>query len=247
MTSTRESPICSVRFRWRMSVKDLERLCWAQIALMLILADRNGPQAVVTLIVDLRLNAIKYGDPQTVAALHLFVGEMEAKYGHLSTARKHAEVGQRILQMSENIWLEAVASNLLLATSILRADVRSGLDHGLHALRLAEESGAASTLRASLGNLGNLFHISGDFERAVNYFDRALVALPSCGEKSNATLDSLARVTYGSGSISRISSIIGFNRMPHSRARRTARCTRIVQRNLQGHTCLFGRDELPRR
>ena len=59
---------------------DMERLSWAQIALVLIFADRNGPQASLPLITELRLNTIKLGDPQTVAALHLFVGEMEAKY-----------------------------------------------------------------------------------------------------------------------------------------------------------------------
>jgi tetratricopeptide (TPR) repeat protein len=173
---------------------DLERLCWAQIALVLILADRSGPQAVVPLISDLRLNTIKYGDPHTVAALHLFVGEMEGKCGHLNSALRHAGVAQRILATSENRWLEAVAENLLLAVSILRADARSGLSHGLRALELAEESGCASTLRACLGNLGNLFHVLGDFERAADYFNRALTALPSEGEKSNAALDSMARI-----------------------------------------------------
>jgi DNA-binding NtrC family response regulator/tetratricopeptide (TPR) repeat protein len=173
---------------------DLERVCWAEIALVLILADRNGPQAALPLMSDLRLNITKYGDPHAVAALHLFVGEMEGKYGHLHSALRHAGVAQRILATSENKWLDAVAANLLLAISILRADVRSGLSHGLRALELAEESGTASTLRACLGNLGNLFHVLGDFERAADYFKRALTALPSEGEKSNATLDSMARI-----------------------------------------------------
>ena len=65
---------------------NLERLCWAQIAMVLILADRSGPQAALPLIAELRLNTTKYGDPHTLAALHLFVGEMEAKYGHLHSA-----------------------------------------------------------------------------------------------------------------------------------------------------------------
>ena len=43
---------------------DLERLSWAQIALLLILADRNGPQASLPLMAELRLNTIKYGDPR---------------------------------------------------------------------------------------------------------------------------------------------------------------------------------------
>ena len=61
------------------------------------------------------------------------------------------------------------SENLLLAISILRADVRLGLSHGLRSLELAEESGAASTLRACLGNLGNLYYVLGDFEQALNY------------------------------------------------------------------------------
>ena len=181
--------------------KDLERLCWAQITLLLILADRNGPQAVVPLLTELRLSTIKHGDPQTIAALHLFVGEMEAKCGNLRGAQRHAGVAQRILATSENIWLEAVAENLLLAISILRSDVRSGLSHGLRALELADESGIASTRRACLGNLGNLYHVLGDFELAIDYFGKALTALPSEGEKTNATLDSLARIRLDQGQL----------------------------------------------
>src|SRR5947207_294212 len=41
---------------------NLERLCWAQIGLVLILADRSGPQAALPLIADLRLNTTRYGD-----------------------------------------------------------------------------------------------------------------------------------------------------------------------------------------
>src|SRR5437899_1273793 len=83
-----------------------------------------------------RFNTIKCGDPHTVAALHLFAGEMEAKYGHLHSAQRHANVAQRILATSENVWLDAVAENLLLAISILRADVRSGLSYGFRSLEL---------------------------------------------------------------------------------------------------------------
>ena len=133
--------------------KDLERLCWAQITLLLILADRKAASRCAS-IDGVRLSTIKHGDPQTVAALHLFVGEMEAECGNLRGAQRHAGVAQRILATSENIWLEAVAENLLLAVSILRSNVRSGLSHGLRALELADESGIASTRRACLGNLG---------------------------------------------------------------------------------------------
>lgn len=222
---------------------DLERLCWAQIALVLILADRNGPHAALPLIADLRLNTTKCGDPHIVAALHLFIGEMEAKYGHLDSALRHAGVAQRILLTSENTWLDAVAENLLLAISILRADVRSGLSHGLHALELAEESGTASTLRACLGNLGNLFHVLGDFDRAADYFNRALTVLPSKGEKNNATLDSMARIRMDqdqldecAGLLERIGTSIRTDEDRALYAHRSAELTRTQLLIRQGRT-----------
>jgi DNA-binding NtrC family response regulator len=45
-----------------------------------------------------------------------------------------------------------------------------------------------------LGNLGNLFTVRGDFDRAVEYFHRSLAVLPSRSENNNASLDSLARI-----------------------------------------------------
>jgi len=47
--------------------------------------------------------------------------------------------------------------------------------------------------------LGNLFYAIGDFDSAVAYFERALTALPSAGEKSSASLDTLARVRLTQG------------------------------------------------
>ena len=222
---------------------DLGRQCWAQIALLLILADRNGPQAVLPLLTTLRLSVLKHGDPDAVAALHVFVGEMEAKCGNLRGAERHAGVAQRILLTSENIWLEAVAENIRLAVSILRSDVRSGLSHGLRALELADESGIASTRRACLGNLGNLFHVLGDFEVAVDYFERALTALPSEGEKTNATLDSLARIRLDQGQLDeceafleRIGTSIRTDSDRALYAHRSAQLTRTQLLARQGHT-----------
>jgi DNA-binding NtrC family response regulator len=44
-----------------------------------------------------------------------------------------------------------------------------------------------------------LFYAIGDFEKAVQFFERALAALPSTGEKTNASLDTLARVRLSQG------------------------------------------------
>ena len=137
--------------------RDLKRQCRAQLALMLIVSDRCGPEASSPLIAEIRSNATALGDAGTTAALHVFVGETEAKRGSLRSAHRHASIALDLLNQASNPWLESIAHNLLLAVALLRSDLSTGLHHGLHALRLAEQSGNAAMCRASLGNLGNLY------------------------------------------------------------------------------------------
>src|SRR5262249_32254427 len=68
---------------------DLERLCWSQLRLALIVSDRSGPEAAAPLITELRSNATKLGDRRVVAAVHIFIGEMEAKRGLHKGAQRH--------------------------------------------------------------------------------------------------------------------------------------------------------------
>src|SRR5262249_27774394 len=46
----------------------------------------------------------------------------------------------------------------------------------------------------ALGNTGNLYCALGEFDRAVTYFERALAAMPSEGENTNAALESVAKL-----------------------------------------------------
>jgi hypothetical protein len=46
-----------------------------------VVSERSGPDAVTALLAEVRQLATKLGDPHITAALHLFVGEMEAKRG----------------------------------------------------------------------------------------------------------------------------------------------------------------------
>ena len=52
--------------------EDLERTCWCQIQLSLILSDRSGPDAVSPMLAELRSNATRLGEPHLVAALSPF-------------------------------------------------------------------------------------------------------------------------------------------------------------------------------
>src|SRR5437870_12250751 len=66
--------------------------------------------------------------------------------------------------------------------------------HGRRALEIAEVSGAASSLRACLGNLGTLYTARAEFDRAVEYLQRSLAVIPSRNNNNNANLDTLARI-----------------------------------------------------
>jgi DNA-binding NtrC family response regulator/tetratricopeptide (TPR) repeat protein len=174
--------------------KDLQQTCWSQLRLMLSLADRSGPHSAVPILAGIRANAVKLGDPHVSAALHIFVGEMEAKRGLVHTAQRHAALGQQLLGDAPNLWLETRAEITHVAVAIMRSDLDDGIRHGERARRLAEQCGAATLRRACLGNLGNLYYLTGRFKEAVEHLEAAHAVLPGAGEMSSGTLESLARV-----------------------------------------------------
>ena len=76
---------------------DLQRLCWAQLRLMVVLADRTGASGAAPILDAVRSNTTRLGDPTVTAALHIFIGELEAKRGFIHSAKRHTSLGQRLL------------------------------------------------------------------------------------------------------------------------------------------------------
>ena len=178
----------------------LSELCRAQLSLMLLVCDSNGPDAASPLLAEIRANVIKLGDARTTAALHVFVGEAEAKRGLLRSARRHAALALELLRAAPNLWLESIAENLIMGIALEEANLDAGLKRGLHALDLADEAGNAAMRRSCLGNLGNLYYARGEFDRALDYFERSYKALPS-GAQAVSCLTNLARVRLSQGRI----------------------------------------------
>ena len=221
---------------------DLEHRYAAQARILAVVSERSGPGAATALLAEVRQLATKLGDPQDTAALHLFVGEMEAKRGLLRNAGKHTGIARRILKTSPNFHLEALTENLELALAVLRSQFDAGRVCGLRAVELAERSGVKSIYRASVANLGNLFYAVGEFDRAIQFFERALAALPSVGAKTNASLDTLARVRLSQGRLDecaalldRIDSSLRTERDRSLYAHRHAELTRAQLLADQGH------------
>ena len=173
---------------------DYERACWAQLRLLVLLSEHSGPDAVVPLLAELRTNATRTGNPVIVAALHVFVAQVEAKRSLISSARRHLRIALGILQRSPNAWLEAMAKQIETAIAIMRAEFQLALKHASAGVELAERSGAAHVCATSHGNLSNVLFLTGDYNNAVRHQERAFQGFPPRSDSRIATLDSLVRI-----------------------------------------------------
>ena len=179
--------------------KDLDLMFQAVLRTWIAVTSLTGPGTGLSLLSELRTISTRLGNPVTTAALHVYVGETEAKRGLLRSAERHLRIADSLLLKASNSWLEAAAANVSIGIAVIRSDPTMLAGRGQRALALAEESGVASTRRAVLGNIGNLLYLVGEFDQAVGYLEQALAALPTVGENSNANLDSLAKIRLAQG------------------------------------------------
>jgi DNA-binding NtrC family response regulator/tetratricopeptide (TPR) repeat protein len=182
-------------------IGDLRRKCWANFWLLLLIADRAGPNAAAPIVIELRNDAIRLGDSQILAALHLYAGQLDAKRGLLGTAATHLKRCEQILYREPNLWLDAQLQYTNANLSILKSDHRSALEYARKAVTLAEESGGAACLRTCLGTLGVALYLHGEFDDAIQSFSRALTILPSRGDSRRSMIDALARVRLAQGDL----------------------------------------------
>jgi transcriptional regulator with PAS, ATPase and Fis domain/tetratricopeptide (TPR) repeat protein len=180
-------------------IQDFERKCWFQLRLLVTVADLAGPDKPAPVLAELRSTATKLGLRHISAGLHIMVGEMEAKRGLLASAEWHNNLGFDLLGESENLWLRIVGENTRVALAIMHSDLPAGFSHARQSLALAEESGAASMLRAAYGNYGNLMMAAGEFDGAAEQFEKAIAAMPSPGDNYYGGLDGLARARLHQG------------------------------------------------
>jgi tetratricopeptide (TPR) repeat protein len=173
---------------------DYERACWAQLWLLIVVSDHAGPDATVSLLADLRANTTRAADPVIVAALHLFVAQMEAKRSLLSSARRHVRIAIEMLRTTPNAWLEALAEHIEVAIATMRADFTEALERSPRAIELASRSGARYLLATAQGNYGNLLYLTGDYDNALQHQGHALKAFPPHSDNYIASLDNQIRI-----------------------------------------------------
>jgi transcriptional regulator with PAS, ATPase and Fis domain/tetratricopeptide (TPR) repeat protein len=189
-------------------IGDLRKKCWANLWLFVLIADRSGPNAAAPIVTELRKDAIRLGDAQVLAGLHLYAGQLDAKRGLLRTAAAHLKRCQDILYREPNVWLDAQLQYTTANLAILKSDHKSALEHARRAVMLAEESGGAACLRTCLGTLGIVFYLLGEFNDGIRSFSRALTILPSDGDSRRSMIDALARIRLAQGDLSQCGQLL---------------------------------------
>src|SRR5262249_40633588 len=120
---------------------DLDRSAWPQTRLLTIISDASGPEAVSPLVAELRSTAIRSGNPRVLAALHVFLAQIEARRGLSGNARRHLTAADALLSKAPNAWLQSMIEQLRSTLFIITADYRVALKHAEKSVELASQSG----------------------------------------------------------------------------------------------------------
>jgi DNA-binding NtrC family response regulator/tetratricopeptide (TPR) repeat protein len=179
---------------------DLERVCLGQLNLVALVADRSGPETVSALLSAARSNVIKLGNPSISAALHLVSGDLDGKRSLLATASRHNELARKLLQGMPHLWFEAWSQIGAVAILILQGEFERALTQGALALATNLECGIRRGIRSSLGNLGHIHLMRGEFERALEYFNSVVEQSTLTNEQVLSALENIAQVHLASGS-----------------------------------------------
>jgi transcriptional regulator with PAS, ATPase and Fis domain/tetratricopeptide (TPR) repeat protein len=178
---------------------DTERLCLAQLSLVALVADRSGPETVSALLGAARSNVIKLGNPSFLAALHIVAGELDGKRSLLASASRHIELAQKLLQTTSHLWFDAWSQTSSVAISILQCEFEQALNRGETALATNLECGVPRGIRSSLGNLGHVHLMRGEFDLALEYFNQIVEQGQIANEQVLSALENIAQIHLARG------------------------------------------------
>ena len=178
---------------------DSEQLSWTQLRILSLTADRIGAESCRAMVVRLRKGVSCLGNPSLSAAVHLAVADIDGKHGLLAKSSRHVVLAEGLLARYPNVWLEGWAATTRMALAMVMCDIPSALAHGERALQLSSDSGSASVRFSALGNMGRMLHITGDYERSLDYLNQALAASRPNGDRCEAISESIATVYMAQG------------------------------------------------
>ncbi len=218
---------------------DLERVIWAQLRLLHLVADASGHDSSSPLFAAVRTNVTRLGDPILTAALHLVVGQIEGKRGLATKAASHLRLGMRLLRESPHLWLEAWGAVDLMALALLNCDFQEALALGETALKLNQDCGYLWGVRACMGNLGYVHFCRGEFNEALKCYGAAYGNIEIDHEHVHAAMESEALVYLARGELSACEEVISRLQVSTERANRPGRYAHrgMLHLKLLFHAC----------
>ena len=187
---------------------NLRRKCWANLWLLTLVADRSGPDAAAPILSEIRKDVIQLGDARVMSALHAFAAQIDAKRGLFRSALAQVRASRDLLSAGPNLWLEALLEYTQSNIAVLRSEHDEALFHGRRAVELAEESGAAVSLRTCLASLSVVFYALGRFDDAVTCLSRGMSILPTTGDIRCGMIDTLTRIRLAEGNVEQCASLL---------------------------------------
>jgi DNA-binding NtrC family response regulator/tetratricopeptide (TPR) repeat protein len=178
-----------------------EERCWAELRLLLTLAEGPGPDTATAYLSTVKNDVTRLGQPLVSTALHLFVAQIEARRGLLANAREHIRIGRSLAKRCENSWIEGLAAIDASCIAFSVSDLDATEAEARKAMRESAKSGHASLLRAAITNLAHVELARGRFARAEQFFTRAARLSPPAGMIQAGITDGLAQLSMARGDL----------------------------------------------
>ena len=179
---------------------DREQLCRAQLSVMLTVGEtRDGAQALLAMLPEVRRNVAAAGDPHLTAALHIYVGQIETQRNLMPRARQHFRIAASLLSAHPNDYLQGSLAIAELCVDYLDSEFERAFRQTETARQFVESSGHAGMRIAMLSNLGHLLLAQGQFERAEGALKEGLDLAPAGSRVEAAILEGFARLRLAQG------------------------------------------------
>jgi DNA-binding NtrC family response regulator/tetratricopeptide (TPR) repeat protein len=146
----------------------VEDAAWAHLHLFRQLIDGHPVDLAPAMLPAVRMAVTKAGSPHASAFLHMCVAVLEGHNGRLNEALRHCDCARSLVSSSPNAWLECgIESN---RAAILLADCRfPAATKVLECLiPAASQRGLVQERARAQANLGHLFVMTGQYERAID-------------------------------------------------------------------------------
>ena len=169
---------------------DIAQAARSAIAMFRIISERQPPDVVSPLLVEVRRLTTRAADPHLTAWLHESVARQEAQVGNLQQARRHLKTAFSLLEAHPNAWLRQLCEINAFCIEFCNSDLRLAEEHLDRAKKLGAISGTYES--TVLNNMGHLHLETGKFNKA----ERILDSLSNCkvDEVRQSALDGLARL-----------------------------------------------------